>query len=492
MTRRIGLTLVGAITLLGAALRLYQIGTQSLWFDELLSVTISRLNLASVITSPASIDPPLYYILLHFWLNLGHDDSIVRLLSALPEIMAIPAMYALGRKLINAQVALVAAFIFALAPLQVFYAQEARMYAILILFSILSIWTYVRAVESNQKRDWALWVLTSALALYTHTFAVLLLFALDLDALVHWRMSKRPLQPVVVSNIAMGLLLVPSVVFLLQKLSWLLPALWLQRPTILQPLLTFYIFMFSYSLPFPVNMIALFILLAALVFVALAVWQILQWRGSRERANLLLLSLTMLVPPAMMLLISQWRSVYIDRLLLGSSPALYLLLAWGIVQSDRRAALRICAAVAVPLIVFSLLNYYTQPEYAKSPLRQAIQYVETHRTPGELVVHTSDSSFLAGRYYDAHGNHVLLYNSNDQWLTPMLMNDLGVPFGKDALQIISGQEHYWVVVALDHIPDEQMAEKSVLGNAGILLEETQIGGIGVYHYALKTAPGSAH
>lgn len=492
MTQRRRFVLLCVITLLGSALRLYQIGTQSLWFDELLSVTISKLNLATVITSPASIDPPLYYILLHLWLGLGHDDSIVRLLSALPEILAIPAMYVLGRKMFNVQVALVATSIFAVAPLQIFYSQEARMYAFLILFSILSIWAYVRAVESNQKRDWALWVLASVLSLYTHTIAVLLLFVFDLDALTHWRISKRPIQPVVASNITIGLFLMPSFILLLQKLSWLLPALWLQRPTILQPLITFYVFMFSYSLPFPANMIALFIMLSALAFLSLAVWRALQRRGSRERANLSLLSLTLLLPPMILFLISQWRSVYIDRLLLGSSPALYLLLAWGIVQSDRRYVLRICAVVAFPFVLFSLLNYYTQPEYAKTPLRQAIQYVETHRTPGELVVHTSDSSFLAGRYYDAHGNHVLLYNPSDQWLTPVLMNDLEVPFGKDALQIISGQERYWVVVALDHIPDEQLAEKSVLGNAGILLGETQIGGIGVYHYSMKTLQGSTY
>ena len=258
MTRRKEFVLVGAITLLGAALRLYQIGAQSLWFDELLSVTISRLGLMAVVTSPASIDPPLYYSLLHFWLSLSHDDSVVRLLSALPEIAAIPAMYMLGRKLFNGQVALVAALIFAIAPFQLYYAQEARMYALLVLFSILSIWAYARAIESNRRRDWAIWVITTSLALYTHTFAVLLLLALDLDALVRWRISKRRLQPVVVSNIAIGVLLIPSIVLLFQKLSWLLPALWLQRPTILQPLLTFYMFMFGYSLPFPPAIIALF------------------------------------------------------------------------------------------------------------------------------------------------------------------------------------------------------------------------------------------
>jgi uncharacterized membrane protein len=470
---------LGALILLATIIRVWNLDAHSLWFDELLSISISRLPLSSVVTSPASIDPPLYYVLLHFWLNISRDDAFIRLLSALPGIATVPALYLLARDLFDTRVGLVAAAILALSPLQIFYAQEARMYSLLVLFSILSTWTYLRAQKTNRARDWVLWIIATLAALYTHNFAGLLLLALDLDALARWQRDRASLSRVVVANVVIGVAFLPWFIVLLPKFSWLAPALWLQPPTILHPLLTLYAFTFGYTLPLPLSALALFLLLAALAFLCIALWR------QGVNASLRLLVLTLLLPILITLLVSQWRSVYLDRLLLESSPALSILLAWGIVASNRRAVLRVCAMLAAPLILIALFNYFTVADYAKPPLRDIVAHVAAQRTMNELVIHTSDSSFLAARHYDPRGNHLLLHHPADQWLTPALMNDLRVPYATDAAMMIANENQFWLVVALDHIAEEQLAEKSIFDALASLQAQSFIGGIGVYHYERK-------
>jgi 4-amino-4-deoxy-L-arabinose transferase-like glycosyltransferase len=483
MTRRNEQVWLLGVTALGAALRLSAIGAQSMWFDELISVAIVRLELLDALVLAASVDPPLYYLLLHFWVRLGSDDVMIRFLSAAVGIATIPAIYVLGRRLTNASVGLVAALIFALAPLQLFYAQEARMYSLFVLLSTLSVWAYSRAQVSSRWRDWILWTCLMALVFYAHIFAGLLVLALDVDALWRWRSDKADLRPVVTSNLAIGLTLVPWMLLLIPKMEYLVGILWLQRPTIFHPLLSLYYFVFGYTLAFPLSAVGLFVLLFALMLVLLSVWRDTRQGSKPESANLRLMLLAAFLPLVVIFVISQWRSMYLDRWLLQSAPALYLLFAWGLVCGDRRLALRLCAVPGLALMILATVNYYSEPVYAKSPLREAVGYIVTQRVPGELVIHTSGSSFLAGRHYDPAGKHILLQHPADQWLGPTLLESLRVPYDNDAGRMIMDKKTFWLVVALDHIPDEQRAAKALFDQLARVTDETEIGGIGIFHYA---------
>ncbi len=485
MTRNREIALIATITALGAALRLYQIGAQSLWFDELLSIAVSRLSLRLVLVSPASIDPPLYYVLLHWWLALGNDDGLVRLLSAIPGIATIPAIYSVAKRLTDVRVAFVAAMIFALSPLQLYYAQEARMYALLVFLTTLSLWSYLVAQEQGRARNWAVWIVASILAVYTHSFAGLLLVAIDVDAVLRWTRKRNRLEPVILSNAVIVVGLLPEILVTLSKLSWLMPALWLSSPTLLHPLLTLDAFLFGYTLPSWSYVISLFVLIAMVAFVAVASWRRIRWGSDQEKDTLQFMWLVLFVPIGLTWAVSQWRSVYLDRLLLPSSTALYILLAWGLVKSNRRRVIGIFAGIGLPLILGSLLNYYTVAEYAKPPMREVLSFVAARRMPDERIIHTSDSSFLAGHYYDPGGDHVLLYHPADQWLIPVLMDELQVRYARSADEITEGRDSFWLIIAGDHILEEQMKEKAELDLLATVIEQTEIGRIDIVHYVAR-------
>ncbi len=484
MTRRQEFFLY-CIILVGTALRLYQIGVQSLWFDELVSVTISRLNLYDALVISGSIDPPLYYFLLHFWLDLGDGEVFIRVLSAIFSIATIPAVFILGKRLIDVRVGLTAALIFAVAPIQLFYAQEARMYSLLVFFSTLSIWIYDRAQESRRMRDWAVWVVFASLAIYSHIFAGVLLGALDLDALWRWHKQKAPLREILVANVGIGLLMIPWMMVLLPKFGYLIGILWLQPPTILHPLKTLVYFVFGYTAALPFSVIALFILLMALAFLVTSASRAMRQSGHNHQAGLRLLLLASFFPMIFTLVISQWRAMYLDRWLLESATPFYLLLAWGFVVSDRRRILRVCSFASIPLLAVAIFNYFAVSDFQKPALREAVAKIADRRTPSEIVLHTSAGSILAGRFYDPQGKHVLLYHPADLFLAPWLLDSLQVPYVTDPARLLSDNTSVWLVVVLDHIVEEQLAEKAWFDRSAVVDEQYLIGGIGLYRYTVS-------
>ena len=123
---RLSFILLLLIILIGISLRLYQLGSNSLWFDEAISVWFANESLGNILIKQTSGDvhPPFYYILLSLWINvLGNGEFEVRLLSAIFGILSIPLLYLIVKNLFGNQPALISALILAISLLVFFYHQ---------------------------------------------------------------------------------------------------------------------------------------------------------------------------------------------------------------------------------------------------------------------------------------------------------------------------------------------------------------------------------
>ncbi|MCD6289621.1 MAG: glycosyltransferase family 39 protein, partial [Anaerolineae bacterium] len=123
-------TLLPLILLSGFALRLYQLGAQSLWYDETVSAFLASESPARLIAHTArDIHPPLYYLLLHLWsLAAGDSEFALAFFSVFWGTLLIPITYRLARLLADEATGLLAAFLVAISPFNVWYSQEVRMY----------------------------------------------------------------------------------------------------------------------------------------------------------------------------------------------------------------------------------------------------------------------------------------------------------------------------------------------------------------------------
>jgi uncharacterized membrane protein len=163
------------ILVLAAGLRLHQLEVQSFWNDEGNSVVQAARTLPEIAEHAArDIHPPGYYWLLHLWRLLAGDSEFsLRALSAFAGVLTVACVYALGRRLFSPLAGLAAALFVTLNTFQVYYSQEARMYALLALWAAAGLWALVRllSAESHVPRSWLrtalLLGLINAAGLYT-------------------------------------------------------------------------------------------------------------------------------------------------------------------------------------------------------------------------------------------------------------------------------------------------------------------------------------
>jgi Dolichyl-phosphate-mannose-protein mannosyltransferase len=171
---RSDLAIVLGLTILGLILR--GIVTRSIWLDEAISITQAKLPFNEMLARLAAEDvhPPLHHAVLWMVVRLlGTGELAVRIPSIVAGTLLIPTLYGAGRDLYDRRVGVVAAALGTVAPIAIWYSQEARMYAIFMLFSLIAVWAQVRALRTGRPGPWILYALATAAMIWTQYFALL-------------------------------------------------------------------------------------------------------------------------------------------------------------------------------------------------------------------------------------------------------------------------------------------------------------------------------
>jgi 4-amino-4-deoxy-L-arabinose transferase-like glycosyltransferase len=200
--------IVIALTLLAAVLRFATLDVQSIWLDESATLILVHRGFAGMLSHLSSSEsaPPLYYVLVWAWTKVFGAGALgFRSFSALVGTITVPVLYAAGRR-ISTRAGLWAAALAAVNPAMFYYSQEARAYALLILFSAAALVLFQRALELPSGRRLGLWAGMSALAVLTHYFAAFLFVpeALVLARRLGWRRVLAPAGAVVLVGIALA------------------------------------------------------------------------------------------------------------------------------------------------------------------------------------------------------------------------------------------------------------------------------------------------
>jgi 4-amino-4-deoxy-L-arabinose transferase-like glycosyltransferase len=384
------LILVG-ILLLSFALRVYRLGYHSLRGDEGSTYIFGTETLTELIKflRVAEFHPPLYYTLMHGWIAwAGSTEFALRFASVVTGVLLVASVAALGRLLLDDRLGAIAAFLIAVNPYQVFYAQDARAYPLVTLLGVSATISLCYALKGERWRDWIIYGLLVLGAMYTHYSAALIVVFQGI--FVAWdslRQRRFPGQYAVI-GIAAGLLFLPWFVSIQQLLTDyrgygesvnIVDALW-------RPLTAFAGGQFLESEIAWGNAV---FFLPFLCFGLVGLWV-------KHRPAALLMLLYLLVPLVGVYIASQFKPVFDERYLIIASPAFYLLISAGLVWllELRRTWL---AAASLLLVVAVLLaggvalsNYYLNPRFAKSPpWREVLDYIAQKAHPEDAVVYTA-------------------------------------------------------------------------------------------------------
>jgi mannosyltransferase len=401
------------ILLLAFALRLYRLDNQSFAFDEgWTSYAIHHSWRAMWGVLVPDNHPPLYYVLVKAFADLaGYGDLAVRYFSVMCSMALVAVLYILGRRLGGLTVAgsvmgASAALFATCVPSFIYYAQEARMYSLLMALALFSSYSLLRVLgDERARRWWVLYVLASVAMLYTHYFAALLLVAHNVAWLL-WFLGaliaahSNPVRPSWGKRVLWWCLGQAAILAL--YLPWL--------PTAVQQVRIGQGTWWRMSLP------ALVILRDIWRFFVLGprrppgVPPFGPWLGPVAGVGLVALLLgwrhrikvwafvwmLLAVPVGLMVLIGSRLPIYTDRYTLVAAPGLALIIGLGILACwealpgrwarwGRVAALALlCIVLMSPLS--QLRAYYTDEAYWREDFRRAAQYVMEKTDAGDTVV----------------------------------------------------------------------------------------------------------
>jgi 4-amino-4-deoxy-L-arabinose transferase-like glycosyltransferase len=392
------------------ALRLFHLGHQSLWVDEIFTwkaaIPHGPFGWADLLDDTHG---PLVSAFLHAWIRVfGDSEFALRLPMALATVALVPALAFLVRRAAGERAFLPAAWLTALSPFVVWYGQELRNYAFVMLWATLALDATLAYRASGRARDLALLVLWSAIGILSNLNGVLLLpvtFGLLLLAPPRGRPRVWPLAA------GLGVLLLILSPWILRYLGVLeiqrlvpgreaLPAeaplrgsttfAWAAIP------FTFYVFSVGYSLGPSLralheqSAIAAIrphlpvIALTGLLFGALALTGFAAL--GRRRFARALLAASILVPLAAVSYFALMNfKPFNPRYLAVALPAWFTLLAAGWAAWSRPVRV-LAGALVLAMFGVSLAQHYGREEYAKEDFRAAARDLAARIAPGDSLV----------------------------------------------------------------------------------------------------------
>jgi len=168
---------VACATTVAAILRLAWLGQNSLWTDEFASLQVALHPLAEIPAAALrgnAFEPPVYFWLLHVVSSLlGTSEAALRGLSAVAGILTVPVAWLLVRDLTGrVGSATVAAFLLATNPLHIWYSQEARPYALMLLFALASLLCFRLALRTGRRSAFVGYAVFGALTILSHAVGI--------------------------------------------------------------------------------------------------------------------------------------------------------------------------------------------------------------------------------------------------------------------------------------------------------------------------------
>jgi mannosyltransferase len=474
-----------SLVILAFALRLYHLDYQSLWRDEVDAILFARRDLSGLF--PLFVQPghngPLYYVVLHFWIGLvGDSEFTVRFFSLICGVLSVPLIFKLGRWWVGRGGSLLAATLCATSPYLVWYSQDAKMYALLLLLSMLSTLIYLLALERNRIYLWLSYLVTVGISMYVHLLAVLIIPFHVLLFLATWPRYRTALKSWLAT---FAILVLPY----LPLARWEIPVLVSPFTSgyqfySLHEMLTILLFTFSLNLrPYqgllPITLF-IFLLLAGML---------LYRRGNgraaspslkallTDRQESISLGLYLFVPIVGLFLISLGMPIFTDRYLIGVVPAYLLLLACGLVAVGHRSVPLAVGCLALLLVCNLYVLSLQGHTKIKSDFRAAAEYVEEDGR-GDLMI------FLI-----PHGRLVFDYYYHDQFAwadAPYTDGGLEAEEVAQAMEeATAGRDEAWLVISEEEIWDSRGLVKGWFERHTALLRVASFARVETYLYSLR-------
>ena len=348
------------------AARLLRIAYPDLAHDEPFTVLQAHRSIAGLFAIlPEENNPPLHFLLMHFWVKLVPlDEGWLRVPSAIFSALTIWPLFVLGRALISRTGAIVLSLLFIFSNYHHGFAQEVRVYSLFALLAVTSVWLLNRI---SIGKSWIPLALVNVLMVYAHFFGWLMIGVQLLMVILvkEWRSSIRSYF------IAAGITLLSYIpyflIFLKRFNTSVAKGTWLTEPDPEE----LYNMLWDWS-----NAPVLVVSFLLLIIISLSI------RGVRSLAIRIAL-IWAFVPLFGMFLASYYAPIFLDRYLVYASPGWYLLITAASIQLVPPGRWQLWA----PLGIVLLMAFTYKPLSRNWPHpRRVYQHVQQIASPDAAIL----------------------------------------------------------------------------------------------------------
>ncbi len=453
---------LGSILFLAYVLRIYDLGKESYWVDEVYTLFEAKQPLIQILNSGRLDQPPSYYIPFHLWIRIFGDTEIsTRFFSVVASLISILIIYLIGRELFSRGVGLTSAFLMAISAFQITYSQEARFYTFFELSTLLSFYFFILALSRSRKSDFALYCVTSIVMFFSHTYGIFVLVAQGVFFLLQSKKYRNLLFAWLATQAMILIVVLPYLYLTLISGGGMTETVssnvtGISPPSLLDPLKTIYRFMWSSRRDLSWGTIISYYAAAALVFVfgtflfvrrspvtfsILGKDAINTIKSSPNfKSNILLLSCWLLIPIALPFILSFIVApIFRDRYAICATPALYLLLAVGIFNGRKITPIFISLS-ALAIMIFPGLQHYYETDLHQQ-WREAANYVNTNANQDEIIIFAGGmGTGIEKKAFEWYFETPLLSCSIDNELVE------GNTKSQALNACISGHDRFWVII----------------------------------------------
>ena len=449
--------------------RLIGIASRPIWYDEAFAVLFSEKGLGQMLygtlaptgTGSADIHPLGYYTLLWSWMKVfGESLVAVRLLSILAGVVSVGLVYLIAIELFDSKTAKTSALLVALAPFQIHYSQEIRMYAFLALWLLLATYAYLRGSASGNWRWWTLFGIAVALAQYTHNLAAFFLIPLVITPIL--KRDWKTVRSVFLSGCLAILIYLPWLIQLPAQLAKIDQAYWVTKPGI-DRLFTL-LLVFTTNTPLPNGWVMPALILAILTVVIALMQTIRTKKGNTLKANGLWALYLSFAPPILLFIFSQWKPVYIERALLPSGVFFCIWLAWTIHHTGLPKAGRgfMLAMIAITFTM-GIYQHVTYRGFPYGPFDEINAHLKQQMQPGDLILHSNKLSMLPAMYFDRDLPQTFIADppgSGTDTFAPATQEVLHIEAEPDIKSAVSRAGRVWYIIYQQSIDEFIQAGKA--------------------------------
>ncbi len=341
--------MLAGLTALALALRVTSL-SRSLFTDEIYSFALAQRGFGHMLAlfGYEANGTPYAIVLWPLIRIFGSSAALLRVPSVIAGTLSVPALWWAARRYAAPATALLAAGLLAVNPMAVWYSQQARAYAFVVLSVILAFGALPRALQrSGERRAWIGYVAAMTVLAYSEIFAAPL--ALPAQALIAWRAGRVAFRRWLASLLAVAVCCIPLLVAAVVSRGRRDALYWLPKTSRSLVTLALQEFTAGFS---GLTAARWATLAAAVVLVAGALWAVSRRRQRAQDTALAMALCWGLAPAAVLLAISFKQPVFWPRYAIMSLPGLCLALALAAERlwHSRAGALAAAACIAVVVV----------------------------------------------------------------------------------------------------------------------------------------------